>query len=131
MPIKYDPFDWEAHEALIRQNGLTIDRPRYSHHPDYPDIVYPLDYGYINGTVGLDGHEIDVFIGSAPTGLVGTLFTTDHRKGDQEYKLLYNCTATEVYLANGFINFDPRLMSGELTLRYAMPRLWRMAPPPE
>jgi inorganic pyrophosphatase len=122
-------FDWEAHEALIAKNGITLDRPRYSHHPDHPEIIYPIDYGYINGVMGLDGHELDIFVGTSLTGLVGYLFTTDHRKGDQEYKLIYNCSPAEVYLVNGFINFAPRLMSGELVMRYPMARLWEMAPP--
>lgn len=121
-------FDWTAHEGLIRENGLTIDRPRFSRHPDHPEIVYPIDYGYINGTLGEDGCEIDIFVGTARTGLVGVLRTTDHRKGDQEYKLIYNCSAAEVYLVNGFINFAPRLMEGELLMRQPMHELWETAP---
>lgn len=122
-------FDWEAHEALIAANGLTIDRPRFTAHPHFPEVVYPLDYGYINDTVGLDDQEIDVFVGTAPTGLVGALLTVDHRKGDHEFKLLYDCSPQEVYLVNGFINFAPALMSGELLMRHPMGALWRAAPP--
>jgi catechol 2,3-dioxygenase-like lactoylglutathione lyase family enzyme len=121
-------FDWGAHEALIRENGLTIDRPRYTRHPDHPEIVYPIDYGYINGTVGEDGVEIDLFVGTADTGLVGVLRTVDHRKGDTEFKLIYNCSASEVYLVNGFINFAPALMSGELRMRAPMAELWGASP---
>lgn len=121
-------FDWVAHEVLIRENGLSIDRPRYTRHPHFPEIVYPIDYGYINATEAPDGDGIDVFVGTAQTGLVGVLRTTDHRKGDQEFKLIYNCSAAEVYLVNGFINFDPTLMSGELLMRQPMEQLWGIAP---
>lgn len=119
--------DWPRWERLIAEHGITIDRPRGSRHPDHPSIIYPIDYGYVNGTVGTDGHELDVFVGSASTGLLGTMVTIDYRKGDTEFKLIYDCTPDEVYLINGFINFDGRLMQGEPALRWKMEEIWRMA----
>ena len=117
-------FPWEAWERLVEARGFTIDRAYRSAHPDFPSIVYPIDYGYVNGTMAGDGHEVDVFVGSAQRGLVGTMVTTDHRRGDREFKLLYRCTPEEVYLVNGFINFDRTLMEGDLVLRRPMAELW-------
>lgn len=117
-------FAWEDWEDLIEENGYTIDRPLRSVHPDFADIIYPIDYGYVNGTLATDGMEIDVFVGSGSSGLVGLLVTTDYRKGDQEFKLMYNCTPIEVYLVNGFINFSPQLMDGVLVMRRPMHTLW-------
>lgn len=119
-----DQFDWAAWEATILANGITIDRPHRTAHPRFPAIIYPINYGYINGTESTDGEEVDVFVGSAQNGLVGLLITTDHRKGDREIKLLYNCTPEEIYLCHGFINFDRRLMEGQLLLRQPMHTLW-------
>lgn len=115
---------WEMWERLIAENGITVDRPHGSHHPDHPSIIYPIDYGYVNDTMATDGHELDVFVGSAETGLVGTMITLDHRKGDTEFKLIYNATPEEVYLVNGFINFDWSLMEGVLVMRFGMGELW-------
>lgn len=117
-------IDWAGWESLIRANGVTVDRPRGSRHPDWPDIVYPMDYGYVNGTSSSDGHEIDIFVGSAGTGLVGAIYTTDHRKKDRECKFLLDCTPEQIYLANGFLNFDRALMEGVLVMRWPMRRLW-------
>ena len=117
-------MDWRAWEAVIDECGITIDRARGSRHPVHPSIIYPIDYGYVNGTSSTDGHELDIFVGSAKNGLVGTMITVDHRKGDTEFKLIYNCTPEEIYLVNGFINFDRALMEGELVLRYEMEALW-------
>ncbi len=118
-------FDWEGWEALIERNGLTIDRPYRSRHPVFSEIIYPMNYGYVNDTTSTDGHEVDVFVGSAAAGgLVGLILTTDHRRGDREMKLLYRCTPEEVYLANGFINFDRAKMEGTLVLRRPMHTLW-------
>ena len=117
-------FAWGAWERLIAENGCTIDRPYRSRHPHFPDIIYPLDYGYVNGTQAGDAAEVDIFVGSARPGLNGLVMTRDYRRGDREYKLLYACTPEEIYLANGFLNFDPALMEGVLVLREPMHRLW-------
>ena len=61
-----------------------------------------------------------MFVGSAHNGLVGLLLTSDFRKGDREVKLLCDCTPEEIYLANGFINFDRTLMEGTLVLRHPL-----------
>lgn len=124
-------LNWRAWEDEIRERGITIDRPRGSHHPVHPAIIYPIDYGFINGTMAGDGHEVDVFVGSAGTGLVGTMMTLDHRIGDAEFKFIHNCSPEEIYLVNGFINFDRRLMEGVLVLRHDMPSLWRVGDPSE
>ncbi len=133
MPTAYSPaflelfarsFHWEAWEQLIQQNGWTIDRPYRSRHPLFPEIIYPIDYGYVNGTRSSDGEPVDLFVGHGQRGLVGALLTIDRRRGKREVKLLYNCTAEEVYLINGFINFDRRLLEGFLVLRYSMSLLW-------
>ena len=117
-------FRWAAWEKVIRQNGITIDRPYRSRHPRFPEIIYPLDYGYVNGTRGTDGEEVDVFVGRGTGGLTALLATTDHRRSDREFKLLWDCTPEEVYLAHGFINFDRMLMEGLLVLRRPMQELW-------
>ena len=124
-----DRLDWAGWETLIRTNGITLDRPRGSAHPVFPEIVYPIDYGFVNGTTSSDGHEVDVFVGtaaprSAADGLVGAIYTTDRRKGDRECKFLWNCTPAEIYLVNGFINYDRTLMEGTLMLRRVMRDLW-------
>lgn len=119
-----DRVDWPAWETLIRSNGVTIDRPRHSIHPVHDEIVYPIDYGFVNGTESSDGEEIDIFVGTADSGLVGAIWTTDHRKGDQECKFLIDCTPEEVYLVNGFLNFDRSLMEGRLVLRRRMREMW-------
>lgn len=92
-------IDWNAWEALIRANGTVIERPRGSAHPRYPDSIYPLDYGYIPRTIGGDGAESDIWVGSADCGLAGAILTVDRRKGDREYKLLYNTSPEEMLLA--------------------------------
>ncbi len=123
-PLVREHLQWDAWARCISQNGITIERPRSTAHPDYPSVIYPLDYGFVPGTLGTDGEPLDVFVGSGTTGLVGTILTTDHRQRDREVKLLYDCTPADVYTAHGFINYDQSLLEGVLVLRCPMPRLW-------
>lgn len=98
------PIDWTQWETLLRERGVRIDRPCGSAHPRYPHMIYPLDYGYIPGTIGGDGAEVDVFIGSAPTGLRAALLTCDSIKGDREIKLLWNMTPAEIEITRAFLS---------------------------
>ncbi len=119
-----DAFRWSDWQAIIREHGITIDRPQGEPHPNYPHILYPIDYGYINDTIAPDGGGVDVFVGTASNGLVALLRTTDYRRGDEEVKLIYNCTPREIYTAHGFINFDRSLLRGALVMRHPMEQLW-------
>jgi len=95
---------WQALEARINKDGIEVDRPNGSAHPRFPDRVYPLDYGFINGTTAADGGGIDVFVGSLHQHIVtGMLATFDAAKGDTEIKVLYDCTPEEAELATSWL----------------------------
>ncbi|ACR79239.1 inorganic pyrophosphatase [Kosmotoga olearia] len=83
---------WERFEAFITEHEIVIDRPKGSQHPKYPQIVYPLDYGYLKGTTAGDGSGIDVWIGSMDERkITGVVITVDSLKRDSEVKILIGC----------------------------------------
>ncbi len=41
---------------------IEIDRPVGTPHPKHPEIIYPINYGYIPGVFGGDGEELDVYV---------------------------------------------------------------------
>ena len=41
---------------------VTVDRPLGSAHLDYPEMIYPMNYGYIAGIMAPDGEEQDAYI---------------------------------------------------------------------
>ena len=55
-----DTAFWEKLETLVASHDVIIDRPAGMAHPNYPDMLYPVDYGYLNGTAAVDisGYEI-------------------------------------------------------------------------
>ncbi len=69
---------------------VTMDRPLGSKHPEY-DLIYPINYGYINGTVSGDGEEIDVYVLGEFEPLSeyeGVVIAVIRRSDDNEDKLV-------------------------------------------
>ena len=93
------PEFWQMLDQLIAESETVIDRPKGSRHPRYPDLVYPLDYGYLKNTTSMDGNGIDVWRGTSDCGLDAILVTVDVFKKDSEIKLLIGCTEQEKQLA--------------------------------
>ena len=63
-PMKGNPEFWKLLDQLIEGGEIVVDRPKGSRHPEHRDIVYPLDYGYITGTLAPDGEGVDLWLGS-------------------------------------------------------------------
>ena len=68
---------------------VTIDRPLGSVHPSHPDIVYTVNYGYVEGIIAPDGEEQDVYILGVDVPLAtftGRIIAVIHRNDDIEEK---------------------------------------------
>lgn len=108
---------WAALDQLMASSRVVIDRPRGTAHPRYPDMIYPLDYGYLADTTAMDGGGIDVWAGSDPArGLDAIMVTVDLVKRDSEIKLLIGCTEDEKQLVWHQHN-DSESMKGMLIRR--------------
>lgn len=94
------PFNvdfWTSLDAVVAAYPVMLDRPRGSAHPDYPDAVYPADYGYLAGTAAMDGEAVDIWIGSSGLAQAdGIICAVNTAKQDIEIKILYSCTAAEM-----------------------------------
>ncbi|MEH2252981.1 hypothetical protein [Nostoc sp.] len=87
---------WFKLDQLVAASNLKIDRPKRTSHPDYPSLVYPLDYGYLENSHSGDGFDIDVWIGSLFSQIVtAVIFSVDFQKRDTEIKILLGCTSEE------------------------------------
>lgn len=112
-----DDAFWAALDQLMASSRLMIDRPKGTAHPRYPDMIYPLDYGYLADTTAMDGGGIDVWAGSDPArGLDAVMVTVDLVKRDSEIKLLIGCTEEEKQLVWHQHN-DSESMKGMLIRR--------------
>lgn len=78
--------DW-----LGRRVTVEVDRPLGSTHPREDDIVYPVNYGFVPGTLAPDGHPIDVYVLDAGQPLdrcEATVIAIVRRRDDVEDKLV-------------------------------------------
>ena len=68
---------------------VTVDRPLGSYHPEYKDMYYPINYGYIEGVMAPDGEEQDAYIlgvNEPVDKFTGKIMAIVHRKDDIEEK---------------------------------------------
>ena len=94
---------WSALEHLVLSAELVIDRPAGTAHPGFPDTVYPLDYGFLEGTQAGDGDGIDVWVGTMSSQeITGVVCTVDAVKHDAEIKILLGCTEADVRTITAF-----------------------------
>src|SRR5512135_2358063 len=90
---------WTTLDALVASSTLEVDRPRGSRHPRYSDLIYPLDYGYLEGTLSPDGGGIDIWVGSlSDKKVTAVVCTVDMVKRDSEMKILIGCTSQEAQI---------------------------------
>jgi inorganic pyrophosphatase len=102
-----DTHFWTTRDRLVASSTLMVDRPRGTTHPRYPDMVYPLDYSYLEGTLSSDRGGIDIWVGSLPDKKVTALICTlDMVKRDSEMKILIGCTPQEAQVILGVHNGD-------------------------
>lgn len=86
MRVKPSLLAYLGRRVLVR-----VDRPLGSVHPRHPDLVYPVNYGELPGTVSGDGHPIDAYLlgwNEAVREAWGTVVAVIVRHDDGEDKLV-------------------------------------------
>ena len=69
---------------------VKMDRPLGSTHPKH-GFVYPVNYGYIPGTISTDGEELDTYVLGQHKPLdefTGRVVAIIHRTNDDDDKLI-------------------------------------------
>ena len=77
-------------QYLLQDINVTIDRPFGTKHPRY-GFIYPVNYGYVKGTVSGDGEELDAYVLGVFEPLrqyTGLCTAIIHRTNDDDDKLV-------------------------------------------
>ena len=77
---------------------VIVDRPLGTTHPNHKDIIYPVNYGYIENLLAGDGEEQDVYILGVDERVdtfMGTVIAIIHRLDDVEDKLAFSPQAAK------------------------------------
>ena len=92
MTEKYAPLHRTREDyadVLGKSVHCVMDRPLGSAHPRYPDMIYPVNYGYVPGLIAGDNAEQDVYV-LGPTepleSFDGVVIAVIHRFDDCEDK---------------------------------------------
>ena len=70
---------------------VVVDRPLGSVHPRHPDLIYPVNYGEVPGTLSGDGHPVDAYLlgwVEPLTEAAGEVIAVLLREDDAEDKLV-------------------------------------------
>ena len=108
-----------AVEYLDKIVEVKIDRPIGSSHPDYPDHIYLLNYGYVPNTISGDGEELDCYVLGEYKLLKeykGKCIAVIHRIDDDDDKLIIapenkTFTNSEIKL---LIDFQEKFYTSEI-----------------
>ncbi|MBQ2934751.1 MAG: inorganic pyrophosphatase [Lachnospiraceae bacterium] len=107
---------WNALDELISSSEIVIDRPKGTVHPQYPNFIYRVNYGYLKNTTSMDGAGIDVWVGTGDKKVDAVMCTVDLMKKDSEIKVLIGCTEEEKAIVYQTHNESP-YMKGILIYR--------------
>lgn len=93
---KHDFITYTLRKALVKSYlgktvNIKIDRPVGSIHPKHPDMIYPINYGYIPNVFSGDGEELDVYLLGVDAPVkeyTARVIGIVHRHNDVEDKLV-------------------------------------------
>ncbi len=74
---------------VLKKYTVTVDRPLGSAHPRYPEMIYPVNYGYVDGIMAPDGMCQDAYILGIDRPVrefTGKLIAVIRRRNDVEDK---------------------------------------------
>ena len=97
----------------------TIDRPLGSAHPRHPEMIYPINYGYVDGVFAGDGAEQDVYVFGTDQPLdtfTGKVIGVYHRLNDNEDKWIVSLSREAIPTEDilNAIGFQEQYFMGEL-----------------
>jgi inorganic pyrophosphatase len=97
----------------------TIDRPLGSAHPRHPEMIYPINYGYVDGVFAGDGAEQDVYVFGTDQPLKtfsGKVVGVYHRLNDNEDKWIVSLGGETIPAEDilDAIGFQEQYFMGEL-----------------
>lgn len=108
--MKGNKMKAKATEFIGKNVYVKIDRPIGSSHPNYPDSIYLVNYGFVPNTISGDGEELDCYVLGEYKPLkeyTGKCIAVIHRLNDDDDKLVIvpenkNFTDNEIKLLTDF-----------------------------
>ena len=116
FPLPLNPPKWNEVQKLLlsvpangsvpdfsdiigRHVSGVIDRPLNTRHPRHPDMIYPINYGYVEGVIAGDGAEQDVYVFGIEKPIrtyTGKVVGVIHRLNDNEDKWIVSLSGAKI-----------------------------------
>ena len=105
MELENNVFFWQKMDTVALSSKIRIDRPKNTTHPDFANLVYPVDYGCFMDMDTDDSEMIHVYRGTLkPAKVQAVAVSVDILKRDMDVKVLYGCTEQEELEILRFLN---------------------------
>lgn len=103
--LENNAFFWQKLDSIYFASSIVITQPQGSTHSTFTNLVYPVEYGYLNDTLSQDELGIAIYKGKGSAYSVeAILVAADILKKDIEVKLLVGCNEEEVEMILRFVN---------------------------
>ena len=97
-------YFWQKLDTLYFSSGVMPARKKGERHPEFANLIYPVDYGHLKDTNGqADG--VSVYLGSKSHYMItGLIVAADILKKTLDIKILAGCTEEEEKEVLHFLN---------------------------
>lgn len=97
-------FFWQKLDTLYLSSSVRQVRKKGEHHPEFPNLVYPVDYAHLTDTN--DNPEgVSVYLGSGSHAQISAIVVAaDILKKTLDVKILSGCTEEEEKEVLRFLN---------------------------
>lgn len=95
---KIDVVEMDYSDIIGTTVSGFIDRPLGSYHPRHPEMIYPINYGYVKDVIAGDGEEQDVYVFGTQQPIeeyIGIVIAVYHRLNDREDKWIVSLDKTD------------------------------------
>jgi len=97
-------YFWQKLDTLYLSSGFTLARKKGERHPEFANLIYPVDYARLNDTNGL-AEGVSVYLGSrSHYTITGIIVAADILKKTLDIKILAGCTEEEEKAVLHFLN---------------------------
>ena len=97
IEFENNAYFWQKLDTLYLSSGYQITRKKGEVHPRFQNLIYPVDYGYINDTKSFGKDGVSVYAGSGNRYEISALVVAaDILIKELDVKVLVGCTDEEV-----------------------------------
>ncbi len=97
-------YFWLKVDTLFLSSTLTINRHKGETHPNFKNLVYPVEYGHLTDTASDNGEGVSVYVGSLPQSITALVVAADILQKTLDVKILLGCTEAETEEVLHFLN---------------------------